>query len=105
MSNVECRRNDETRITKNARLSLGHSSVIRHSSFRLPRGSPAKAGVSSFPASHQELAGLHYLFAVEPDVEVAANAVDVRFGNPIRASVLGIGMTEGDVDAGNFFVL
>ena len=47
----------------------------------------------------------HHLLAVEPDVEVAADAVDVCFRNPVCASVFGIGMTKSDVDAGNFFVL
>src|SRR5438309_12095168 len=42
----------------------------------------------------------HHLFAVEPDIEIAADAVDMRFGGPIRASVLGIGMAKGNVDAG-----
>src|SRR5207237_5512239 len=37
--------------------------------------------------------------------EIAAHAVDVRFGNPVGAGVFGVGMTEGDVDTGNFFVL
>jgi len=55
--------------------------------------------------SHQKLPAFHHLFAVEPDIEIAADAVDVRFRNPVRASVLGIGMTEGDVNARNFFIL
>ena len=54
---------------------------------------------------YQKLSALHHLFAVEPDVEIAADAVDMRFGGPIRASVLGIGMAKGNVDAGNFFIL
>jgi hypothetical protein len=45
------------------------------------------------------------LFAVEPDVEVASDAIDVRFGNPIRAGVFGVGMTKRDVNARDFFVL
>src|SRR5205814_5929188 len=31
--------------------------------------------------------------------------VDVRFGFPICTGVLGVGMAESNVDAGNFFVL
>ena len=47
----------------------------------------------------------HHLLAVEPDVEIAADAVDVRFGSPVCAGMLGVGMTKRDVDSGNFFVL
>src|SRR6266699_1220540 len=54
---------------------------------------------------YQKSAAFHHLFAVEPDVEVAANAIDVRFGNPVRSSVFGVRMAEGDVDTWNFFVL
>src|SRR6266404_6570944 len=54
---------------------------------------------------YQKLAASHHLLAVEPDIEIAADAVDVCFGNPIRPSVFGIRMTEGDVNTGNFFVL
>ena len=45
------------------------------------------------------------MLAVEPDVEIAADAVDVRLGNPVGAGVFGVRMTKGDVDTGNFFVL
>lgn len=54
---------------------------------------------------YQKLPALHDLLAVEPDVEIAADAVDMRFGSPVRAGVLGIGMTKRDMDSGNFFVL
>ena len=54
---------------------------------------------------YQKLPFPHYLLTLEPDVEIAADAVDVRFGSPVRASMLGIGMTKRDVDSGNFFVL
>src|SRR4029453_1886430 len=47
----------------------------------------------------------HYLFTIEPDIEIPANAVDVCFGNPIGAGVLGVGMAKSDVDARDFFVL
>src|SRR5437667_10612827 len=60
---------------------------------------------SSMQKLDQKLPALHYLFIVKPDVEVAADAVDMRFGNPICAGVFGIRMTEGNMDAGNFFVL
>ena len=56
-------------------------------------------------ALYQELPVPHYLLAIEPDIEIAANTVDVRFGSPIRAGMLSIRMTKGDMDAGNFFVL
>ena len=55
--------------------------------------------------SDQEFAASHHLFAIEPDVEVAADAVDVCLGNPVCASVLGVGMTKSDVDPGDFFIL
>ena len=45
------------------------------------------------------------LLVVEPDVEVAADAVDVRGALPGLAGVLAIRMAEGDVDAGEFLVL
>src|SRR5436190_19652210 len=54
---------------------------------------------------YQKLSFSHYLLAVEPDVEIAADAVDMRFGSPVCASMLGVWMTERDMDAGNFFVL
>ena len=56
-------------------------------------------------ALYQKLPFTHYLLAVEPDVEIAADAVDVRFGSPVRAGMFGVGMTKRDVDSGNFFVL
>ena len=55
--------------------------------------------------SDQEFAASHYLLAIEPNVEVATDAVDVCFGNPVGASVLGVGMTKSDVDPRNFLVL
>ena len=55
--------------------------------------------------SDQKFAALHHLFAIEPDVEITADAVDVCLGNPVGASVLGVGMTKSDVDTRNFFVL
>src|SRR5207245_4441505 len=39
------------------------------------------------------------------DVEIAANAVDVGFRSPVSASVIRVRMSEGNVNAGNFFVL
>ena len=55
--------------------------------------------------SDQEFAASHHLLAIEPNVEVATDAVDVCFGNPVGASVLGVGMTKSDVDPRNFLVL
>ncbi len=55
--------------------------------------------------SDEKLPALHHLLVVEPDVEIAADAVDVGLGDPGLAGVLGVGMAKGDVDAGNFFVL
>jgi len=54
---------------------------------------------------YQKLPFPHHLLAVEPDVEIPANAVDMRFGSPVRAGVLGVGMTKRDMDSGNLFVL
>ena len=55
--------------------------------------------------SDQELPVPHYLFAVEPDVEITSDAVDMRLGNPVCAGVLGVGMSKSDVDTRDFFVL
>src|SRR6266567_1753420 len=81
----------------------------RHSSFALRHLASThryQASREAAPArSHQKLPALHHLFAVEPDVEIAADAIDVRFRNPIGAGVFGVRMTEGDMHAGNFFVL
>src|SRR5205823_9425104 len=55
--------------------------------------------------SHQELSAAHYLLAVEPNVEIASHTIDMRFRNPIGAGVLGVRMTKGEMNAGNFFVL
>src|SRR4051812_47336826 len=56
-------------------------------------------------ASHQKSAAAHYLLAVEPDIEIASHAVDVRRGNPIRASMLRVRMSERDMHARNLFIL
>ena len=55
--------------------------------------------------SDQKFSVPHYLFAIEPDVEVAADTIDVGFRNPVLAGVFGVGMTKCDVNAWNFFVL
>ena len=68
-------------------------------------GAKIRIHVTTTAALYQKLPFPHYLFAVEPDVEIAADAVDVRFGSPVCAGVLGVGMTERDVDPGNLFVL
>ena len=56
-------------------------------------------------ALYQKLPFPHYLLAVEPDVEIAADAVDVRFGSPVCARVFGVRMTKCDMDSRNLFVL
>lgn len=57
----------------------------------------------------QEAAVLHDLFfatfVFEPDVEAEADDVDVSAGAPGCAGVFAVGIAEGDVDAGKFFVL
>src|SRR5260370_32297070 len=52
--------------------------------------------------SDQKFSGPHHLLAIEPDVEIAADAVDMRFRFPICAGMFGIGMAKSDVDAGDF---
>ncbi len=42
---------------------------------------------------------------VHPDVEVRADDVDVRGGVPVGAGVRAVRVAEGDVDAGELFVL
>jgi amino acid transporter len=59
-----------------------------------------------FPLSlHQKRAGSHNLLAVEPHIEIASHAVDVRFGKPLGAGVLAVGITERNMNAWDFFVL
>src|SRR5919106_2303600 len=53
----------------------------------------------------QKAAAAHDRFAVDPDVEVAAHAVDVRGGDPGLSGVLGDRVAEGDVDARDLLVL
>ena len=40
--------------------------------------------------SDEELPALHHLFVVEPDIKVAANAVDMGLGDPSLTGMLGI---------------
>src|SRR5215470_9699377 len=54
---------------------------------------------------YQKLPFPHHLLAVEPDIEIAAHTVDVRFGNPVCAGVLSVGVTKRNVDPGKFFIL
>src|SRR5882724_8602607 len=56
-------------------------------------------------ALYHELAASHDLLAIKPDVEITADTIDMCFGHPVCASVLGVGMTKSDVHAGNFFIL
>src|SRR5437868_15243502 len=53
----------------------------------------------------QKSARFHCLFAIEPDVKVAPDTINVRFRFPIRAGVFGVGMAECDMHTGNLFVL
>src|SRR5262249_6449608 len=53
----------------------------------------------------QKLSFPHYLLAIEPDIKITADTVDMRFGSPICAGVLGIGMTKSDMDSRKLFVL
>src|SRR5260370_35234451 len=61
--------------------------------------------VDHAPVLYQKLAPLHHLLAIKPDVEIAANAVDMCFGKPLGAGVLGVWMTKGDVHSRDLFVL
>ena len=45
------------------------------------------------------------LVVVDPDVAVAGEDVDVRFGFPVGVSLAAVGVAKGDMDAGKFFVL
>src|SRR5262249_35949433 len=54
---------------------------------------------------YQKLPTSHYFLAVEPNVAIGADAVDVCFGSPVRPGVFGVRMTEGNVNARKFFVL
>ena len=59
-----------------------------------------------FPlALHQKSTGSHNLLAVEPHIEITSHAVDVRFGKPLGAGVLAVGITKRNMNAWNFFVL
>src|SRR5260370_32149235 len=61
--------------------------------------------VDHAPVLYQKLAPLHHLLAIKTDVEIAANAVDMCFGKPLGAGVLGVWMTKGDVHSRDLFVL
>src|SRR5437660_11281889 len=75
-------------------ILLGFADIILESSKRLLD-----------PPSHKKFSGTHHRFAVEPDVEIAADAVDVRLRRSVSAGVIRVRMSEGNVNAGNFFVL
>src|SRR5579863_8162499 len=57
----------------------------------------------------EKFAVAHDLFftvgGFEPDVEAEADDINVRAGTPGGAGVFAVGIAEGDVDAGKFFVL
>src|SRR5262245_56980235 len=56
-------------------------------------------------ALYQKLSAAHYLLTIEPDIEIASDTVDMRFGSPVCAGVFCVRMTKSNVDAGNFFIL
>src|ERR1035437_2225678 len=72
-------------------------------------GFKIRAARSSELGRDQEPALPHDLFFAslrfQPDIEAQANYVDVRAGVPGCAGVLTIRVAEGDMDAGEFFVL
>ena len=68
-------------------------------------GAKFRIHVTITAALYQKLPFPHYLLAVEPDVKIAADAVDMRFGSPVCARVLRVRVTESDVNSGDFLVL
>ena len=44
--------------------------------------------------SDEEFPALHHLFVVEPDIKVAANAVDMGLGDPGLTGVLSVGLAS-----------
>src|SRR6266540_5072349 len=79
--------------------------VIRASSFSQRIQAQTSGDDKVTAKSDQEFSAPHYLFAIEPNVEIAADAIDVRFRHPVCAGVLGVGMTKSDVNTGDFFIL
>jgi hypothetical protein len=79
--------------------------VIRGSSFSQRIQAQTSGDDKVTAKSDQEFSAPHYLFAIEPNVEIAADAIDVRFRHPVCAGVLGVGMTKSNVYAGNLFIL
>src|SRR5579884_1061972 len=53
----------------------------------------------------QERSVVHDGNAVDADIETAADHIDVRGGIPVRAGMGAIRIAEGDVNAGDLFVL
>src|SRR5215831_502743 len=68
-------------------------------------GAKFRIHVTTIGALNQKLPFSHHPLAIEPNIEIATNTVDVRFRSPICAGVLSIRMTEGDVYPGKLFVL
>ena len=54
---------------------------------------------------NQKLTFPHDRLVVEEDVEALADDIYVRGARPGGAGVFAVGVAEGDVDAGEFFVL
>ena len=54
---------------------------------------------------YQEFPTPHYLLTIEPDIEIAPDTVDMRFGSPVCAGVFCVRMTKSNVDTWNFFIL
>src|SRR6266487_5780449 len=86
-------------------LGFVNSVFLRHSSFALRHLASThrcQASRDAAPArSHQKLSAPHHLLAIKPDVEIAANAVDMRFGSPVCAGVLCIRKTKSNVSNRN----
>src|SRR5512135_2028327 len=87
-------------------IFLDSFAVIPMSGFfmlRLESASPP--GLPGLIHFDEELAIAHDGFAIEPQAEVAAYAIDVGAGVPGLAGMFIVGMTKSHVEAGDFFVL
>ena len=63
-------------------IHRGHAVLVTvgGSNQKWHKGGPFKLGANfgNHALLYQKLAGFHHLLAIEPDIEMAANAVDVR---------------------------
>ena len=50
-------------------------------------------------------AAINDLVLIDPNIALASQHIDMRFGGPVRVGLAAIRITEGQMDAGKFFVL